>query len=103
MGIESAELLQRAESLQDLQKLAAKYKDIIQDPDKNLGRFSKDDKNQGLRNCDEKTEWATVNRDTAGLEQIIEKSRELDAQLKPTMDKLSDDYQLNASVNKSKK
>ena len=76
--------------LQDLKNLALLYKDIIADPEKNLGRFNKEDKISGNRNCDEKLDWIEQNRDIASLEQIINKIEELKNQLKNTMLKLSD-------------
>lgn len=76
--------------LQDLKNLALSYKDIIADPDKNLGRFNKEDKISGNRNCDEKLDWIEQNRDIASLEQIINKIEELQNQLRNTMLKLSD-------------
>ena len=76
--------------LQDLKNLALSYKDIIADPDKNLGRFNKEDKISGNRNCDEKLHWIEQNRDIASLEQIINKIEELQNQLRNTMLKLSD-------------
>ena len=76
--------------LQDLKNLALSYKDVITDPEKNLGRFNKEDKISGNRNCDEKLDWIEQNRDIASLEQIIGKIDELQNQLKNTMLKLSD-------------
>ena len=76
--------------LQDLKNLASLYKDIIADPEKNLGRFNKEDKISGNRNCDEKLDWIEQNRDIASLEQTINKIEELKNQLKNTMLKLSD-------------
>ena len=76
--------------LQDLKNLALLYKDIIADPEKNLGRFNKEDKISGNRNCDEKLDWIEQNRDIASLEQTINKIEELKNQLKNTMLKLSD-------------
>ena len=80
--------------LQDLKNLALSYKDIIADPEKNLGRFNKEDKISGNRNCDEKLDWIEQNRDIASLEQIINKIEELQNQLRNTMLKLSDTWNM---------
>ena len=64
------------------------YKDIIADPEKNLGRFTKDEKIHGNRFCDEKLDWVENNRDVASYQQIVEKKNELKNQLKNTMSKL---------------
>ena len=82
--------------LQDLKNLALSYKDIIADPDKNLGRFNKEDKISGNRNCDEKLDWIEQNRDIASLEQIINKIEELQNQLRNTMLKLSDTWNMGS-------
>ena len=66
------------------------YKDIIADPEKNMGRFNKEDKVHGNRYCDDKLDWADHNRDMASIQQIMDKSNELQQQLKNSMAKLDD-------------
>jgi len=68
--------------------MALGYKEIIVDPEKNLGRFTKEDKILGNRSCDEKLDWIECNRDLASYQQITDKKLELEQQLKNTMSKL---------------
>ena len=69
--------------------MALYYKDIIADPEKNLGRFTKEDKIHGNRYCDEKLDWIESNRDIASFQQILDKKNELISQLSNTMSRLS--------------
>ena len=74
--------------LQNFKQLALSYKEIIADPEKNQGRFTKEDKVHGNRNCDDKLDWIEVNRDIASYQTILDKRDELVEQLKNTMNKL---------------
>lgn len=74
--------------LQTFKLMALGYKEIIADPEKNLGRFTKEDKILGNRFCDEKLDWIESNRDLASYQQITDKKLELEQQLKNTMSKL---------------
>ena len=76
------------ELLQNFKMMAFNYKEIIADPEKNLGRFTKEDKVHGNRFCDEKLEWIEVNRDMASHQSIQDKKTELEQQMKNTMSKL---------------
>ena len=76
------------ELLQNFKMMAFNYKEIIADPEKNLGRFTKEDKVHGNRFCDEKLDWIEVNRDMASHQSIQDKKTELEQQMKNTMSKL---------------
>jgi len=80
--------LKKAELLQNFKQLALSYKEIIADPEKNQGRFAKEDKVHGNRNCDDKLDWIEANRDIASYQTILDKKEELIEQLKNTMNKL---------------
>lgn len=68
--------------------MAISYKEIMADPEKNLGRFTKEDKVHGNRHCDEKLDWIEGNRDMASFHQILDKKLELENQLSGAMSKL---------------
>jgi len=85
-----SEYLNKAEKLDELKKLALHYKDVVNDPEKNMGRFNKEDKIYGNRYCDEKLDWLEANRDISSLQTISGKIDELKNQLKNSMSKLQE-------------
>ena len=78
------------ESFENLKQQVAFYKDFITDPEKNLMRLNKDDKNQGNKACEEKLEWIETNYDIASLQQILDKTSELDSQFHSIIEKVND-------------
>jgi len=82
--------LHKAESFENLKQQVAFYKDFITDPEKNLMRLNKDDKNQGNKACEEKLEWIETNYDIASLQQILDKTSELDSQFHSIIEKVND-------------
>ncbi|XP_057289832.1 ankyrin repeat domain-containing protein 45-like [Hydractinia symbiolongicarpus] len=82
--------LEKAELLFELKRLATSYKEVIADPEKNMGKLTKEDKIHGNRYCDEKIYWIENNRDMASAQQISDKINELKEQLRDSMSKLDD-------------
>ena len=82
--------LEKEESIEKLKSRTLHYKDIFIDPEKNMGRFTKDDKLTGNRCCEEKLVWLEQNREMANPEQVNAKYEELEEQLNVIISKLND-------------
>ncbi|XP_031573896.1 ankyrin repeat domain-containing protein 45-like [Actinia tenebrosa] len=96
------ELLDIAEAQKELKQLITSTKEIIADPEKNMGRFTRDDKQSGNRYCDEKNEWLEANRNSSTLEEVLKQKKEFDELLQPILDKLTGDTENDVSKNGKK-
>lgn len=85
-----ANYLDRAEAIAALKTAIQNYKNIITDPEKNLGRLNKEDKATGNRLCDEKNDWLMTNLEYASVKQIYGKKKELEQSLQYILLKLED-------------
>ncbi|EDO47171.1 predicted protein [Nematostella vectensis] len=88
--VDCIEYLDKAEAQFELKALITSTKETIADPDKHMGRFTKDDRVSGNRYCDEKSEWLENNADTASLEEIVKQKEDLAGVLQPILSKLED-------------
>ncbi|XP_068732415.1 ankyrin repeat domain-containing protein 45-like isoform X1 [Montipora capricornis] len=84
------EYLDRAEAQQALSSVISAMKDTISDPEKHMGRFTREDKLNGNRFCDEKNDWLEAHRESASVEEIYRQKGELEELLKPMLSKLED-------------
>ncbi|XP_073242544.1 ankyrin repeat domain-containing protein 45-like isoform X2 [Porites lutea] len=82
--------LDRAEAQQALLSVITSMKDTISDPEKHMGRFTREDKLSGNRFCDEKNDWLESHKENATVEEINKQKRELEELLKPILSKLDD-------------
>jgi len=73
-----------------LSALVQSFKDTITDPEKHMGRLSKDDRITGNKACDEKTNWMENNKDSVTLDEIKIAINELETILAPIFSKLQD-------------
>lgn len=80
--------LLKEEAMVLLKRRAQEIKEMINDPEKNMGRLDKNDKNIANKSCDEKSSWVDQNRENGTLEQVQTKSVELENQVKPILIKL---------------
>ena len=85
---ECAGFLEKEELVRQLKRSATHYKEMFVDPEKNMGRFTKEDKSQGNKMCDAMVQWVEQNRETAHSEQVKGKIEELANQMEPYMSKL---------------
>ena len=83
-----AGFLEKEELVRQLRKLAAQCKDIFNDPEKNMGRFTKDEKSSGNKLCDAMSAWVEQSRETSTRDQIKSKITELEQQMEPFVSKL---------------
>lgn len=86
--IDCSGFLEKEELLRQLKRLAVQYKETINDPEKNMGRFNKDEKSSGNKICDAVSSWVDQNRESAHCEQVRGKVEELELQLLPLLSKL---------------
>lgn len=84
------EYLDRAEAQQALLFVISSMKDTITDPEKHLGRFTREDKLNGNRFCDEKSDWLEAHKENASVEEIYRQKYELEELLKPMLSKLEE-------------
>jgi len=84
------DFLDRAEARMSLSALVQSFKDTITDPEKHMGRLSKDDRITGNKACDEKTNWMENNKDSVTLDEIKIAINELETILAPIFSKLQD-------------
>ena len=81
--------LEWAEVKQDLIRYLKDMRDTVMEPDRILGRLTKDDKNQTLAVCQEKIDWAENAHDVTS-EEIREKRREIENFLEHVVHKLNE-------------
>ncbi len=81
--------LEWAEVKQDLVRFVKDMRDTVMEPDRILGRLTKDDKNTTLQACQEKLEWAESATDVT-TEEIREKRREIENFLEHVVHKLNE-------------
>jgi len=81
--------LEWAEVKQDLIRFLKDMRDTVMEPDRILGRLTKDDKNQTLAVCQEKIDWAENAHDVTS-EEIREKRREIENFLEHVIHKLNE-------------
>lgn len=82
--------LDRAEAQKALVSVITSMKETISDPEKHLGRFTREDKLSGNRFCDEKNDWLESHKENATVEEIYKQKHELEELLKPILSKLED-------------
>jgi len=78
------------EAQQGLLSVITLMKDTIADPEKHMGRFTREDKLSGNRFCDEKTDWLESHKESASVEDIYKQKHELEELLRPMLSKLED-------------
>lgn len=82
--------LDRAEAQKALLSVITATKDTISDPEKHMGRFTREDKLSGNRFCDEKNDWLESHKEHATVEEIYKQKQELEELLKPMLSKLEE-------------
>ncbi|XP_020627395.1 ankyrin repeat domain-containing protein 45-like isoform X1 [Orbicella faveolata] len=82
--------LDRAEAQQALLSVITATKETISDPEKHMGRFTREDKLSGNRFCDEKNDWLESHKENATVEDIYKQKEELEELLKPILSKLDE-------------
>ncbi|XP_070532216.1 ankyrin repeat domain-containing protein 45-like isoform X2 [Ptychodera flava] len=87
--LECAQYLDWAEAKHALVQLIRETKETIEDPQKVLGRLTKDDKMTGINACTEKQEWLDVTEDPT-IDDFIQQKKALDEILEPIHVKLSE-------------
>lgn len=86
---ESVDFLDWAEAKVALLDLCQQTHETVQDPEKIMGRLSKEDKSVALNSCKEKTEWVE-NTPGATTQDFIEQRANLDEILAPILLKLTE-------------
>eukprot|EP00794_Sanderia_malayensis_P015964 gene15964-17570_t len=92
-----AKYLDQSEARQDLKKLVQSFKEIVSDPEKHMGKLSKDDRVTGNKACDEKANWVEANKETATVEEVNSATEQLREILKPILSKLKEQSDLSVS------
>ncbi|XP_077987109.1 ankyrin repeat domain-containing protein 45-like [Glandiceps talaboti] len=87
--LDCAQYLDWAEARNALVQLVRETKETIEDPQKVLGRLSKDDKVTGLNACAEKQEWLETTEDPT-IEDFVHQKKLLEEILEPIHVKLSE-------------
>ncbi|XP_002738124.2 ankyrin repeat domain-containing protein 45-like [Saccoglossus kowalevskii] len=86
---ECAFYLDWAEARYELQHLCKETKETIEDPQKVLGRLTKDDKITALNACSEKQEWLETTENPT-IEDFVQQKKEFEEILQPIQIKLSE-------------
>eukprot|EP00795_Rhopilema_esculentum_P010942 gene10942-19776_t len=88
--LDCVEFLDKAEARAGLKSLIQSFKDTIADPEKHMGRLSKDDRITGNKACDERNHWMENNKETSSLDEIKMTKQDLEAILQPIFAKLKE-------------